>query len=285
MAFVVVLFRGEEVARQELREPIVIGRSPEVDISVRDILLSRRHCRIAPLDKKNWTVEDLGSKNGTRIGGELVQSHVLKDGTSIRIGGKTQVKFYAGSVKPAPAGTPKPKRRPADPFEALSGTVAGFEYKPDGPERDLSRLPTPVPKPADPRGYARDDVYTMLTEIASSSWDSIYATASEPAAVMVAGQKHRPSAGVAKTSTDLPPRRRNVVTDASLQVDHVDPVAEASTIDATPSIDNAPSVDKAPSADAAPTTPAASKRWYGSWGGLMRQVKHVVTARFLRRAL
>ena len=87
MAFVVVLFRGEEVARQELREPIVIGRSPDCDVSVRDILLSRRHCRISPVDKKNWAVEDLGSKNGTRVGDTVVTAAVeLRDGDSIRVG-------------------------------------------------------------------------------------------------------------------------------------------------------------------------------------------------------
>src|SRR5687768_2667546 len=73
MAFVVVLFRGEELTRRELTGPLVIGRAPECDVSVRDILLSRRHCQISPApDGPGWIIEDLGSKNGTRIGGEAV---------------------------------------------------------------------------------------------------------------------------------------------------------------------------------------------------------------------
>src|SRR5690349_12446235 len=105
MAFVVVLFRGEEVDRRELNGPITIGRAPECDISVRDILLSRRHCRILPAEPTGWAIEDLGSKNGTRIGGDVVQWQILKDDTSVRIG-KTQLKFYTASMKPGSA----PKR-------------------------------------------------------------------------------------------------------------------------------------------------------------------------------
>jgi hypothetical protein len=282
MAFVVVLFRGEEVTRRELSGPVVIGRSPECDISVRDILLSRRHCKLAPVSgAKTWAVEDLGSKNGTRIGGEAVQYTVLHDGASVRIG-KTQVKFYTGSLKPAPVGRKPspPKRRPADPFEALSGTVAAFEFVPEGPTRDLSRLPTPLPHPADPRGYANDGVYNMISEIASSSWDSIYATASEPAAVMVAGQKQRPLpvAGVKVAGADLPPRRRNVVTDASLQVDH-DGAAHVA-------VPSDPELAVPSTADAAPPAPARDANAIRSRiGAIVGGVKYVLTGRFLRRAV
>src|SRR3954462_3796226 len=100
MPFLVGTFRDEEVTRRELTGPLVIGRSPDCDIVVRDILLSRRHCRIG-LDESNgtWSVQDLGSKNGSWINGEEVQFSVLKDGTSVRIG-KTTVRFYSGTLKP-----------------------------------------------------------------------------------------------------------------------------------------------------------------------------------------
>src|SRR5688572_7322532 len=282
MAFVVVLFRGEEVTRRELNGPVVIGRAPECDISVRDILLSRRHCRISPAaNGKTWGVEDLGSKNGTRIGGETVQFAKLADGTSVRIG-KTQVKFYTGSLKPAPVGRKSnpPKRRPADPFEALSGTVSAFEYVPEAPPRDLSRLPTPLPHPADPKGYANDGVYNMIQEIASSSWDSIYATASGPAAVMVAGQKERslPVAGVKVAGADLPPRRRNVVTDASLQVEHAEHNGEAKPVESVPEL-----AVPSPSSDVRPAAPPKTNGHRSRLGTLLGGVKYVLTGKFLRR--
>ena len=34
-------FKGRELARKTLRVPLVVGRSPECDICVHDILLSR----------------------------------------------------------------------------------------------------------------------------------------------------------------------------------------------------------------------------------------------------
>jgi pSer/pThr/pTyr-binding forkhead associated (FHA) protein len=279
MAFVVVLFRGEEVTRRELSadHPLVIGRSPECDISVRDIILSRRHCRLVPAEK-GWAVEDLGSKNGTHIGPETVQYAALTDGTAVRIG-KTQVKFYAGSMQAAPAprkAASDRRKRPADPFEALSGTVAAFEFDSGLPKRDLSKLPTPLPKPADPASYSDEDVYTMITEIASSSWDSIYATASEPAAVMVAGQTKRrplpvPGAKVVG-SADMPPRRRKVVTDPSLQV-----VPDAGEAPALSTIDLA--IQSDPS-NAQPN----GHDWFKPVRSVWRGMKHVLTGRFLRRA-
>jgi pSer/pThr/pTyr-binding forkhead associated (FHA) protein len=157
MAFVVVFFRGEEMDRRELSGPMVIGRAPECDLSVRDILMSRRHCRIVPADKGGWAIEDLGSKNGTRINGEVVTFAVLNDGTAIRMG-NTQVKFYTGAMQAATViRKSKPgdaRRRPSDPFESLSGTVTDFQFVPQGTTRDTSKLPTPRPQPADPTSYA-----------------------------------------------------------------------------------------------------------------------------------
>lgn len=279
MAFVLVLFRGEEVARRALNGPTVFGRSPDCDVSVRDIILSRHHCKITPIDGGAWAIEDLGSKNGTHVAGEQVKYSVLRDGASIRIG-KTQVKFYTGNLSGAPA-KPKsrpPMRRPADPFEALSGTVSAFEFVPEE-TRDLSKLPTPRPQPADPDGYANDDVYTMLTEIASSSWDSIYATASEPAAVMVAGQKPRklPMAGVKVAGSDLPPRRRNIVPDASLQVD-AEPASKAAVQSVPELAVPSPTVAAAPGVDA-----KRKSRLLAPVGAVLRGVKHFLTGQFLRR--
>src|SRR5947209_6977680 len=47
MPYITVSASGEELDRRELTDaPIVIGRAPECQVSVHDILLSRRHCRI-----------------------------------------------------------------------------------------------------------------------------------------------------------------------------------------------------------------------------------------------
>ena len=120
----------------------------------------------------------------------------------------------------------------------------------------------------------------MISEIASSSWDSIYATASGPAAVMVAGQKDRtsPAAGVKLAGTaDLPPRRRNVVTDASLQVEHNGAAKAAESVPelAVPSPTS--------SADLTPPAPPKTNGHRGRFATMLSGMKHVLTGRFLRR--
>src|SRR5687767_3638766 len=128
MAFIVFSSRGEEIGRRPLDgEPVVIGRSPECDVAVRDILLSRRHCRLEP-QGRGWVLLDLGSKNGTAVGGRRVTRQPLSDGDVLEIG-KTRVSFHAGAFVPTPSGTPlaKRRRRPADPFEAMASTMTGVE--------------------------------------------------------------------------------------------------------------------------------------------------------------
>jgi pSer/pThr/pTyr-binding forkhead associated (FHA) protein len=188
MAYLVFSAKGHELGRRPLTESAVIGRSPECGMSVRDILLSRRHCQIERSGDA-WVLTDLASKNGTFVKGERVERHTLKDGQSFDIG-QTRVVFHAGDLAGTSADAGKPmsaSRRPSDPFEALSGTVSGFDYAKTRMDahrvirktaRPLSMFPKPQPTPADPQSYAQEDLYSMLTEIAASSWDSIYSSAS-----------------------------------------------------------------------------------------------------------
>jgi Inner membrane component of T3SS, cytoplasmic domain len=180
MAYLIISSGGEELARRELRETLVIGRAPDCDVSVHDILLSRKHCHFEP-EGKNWAIVDLASKNGTRIGSEKVDRKVLNDG-QIVAAGKTRITFRTGSLIPGPVQFKRPKAPIAvDPSEALAGTVSGFEYvEPKPTALNAPSLPKPKPRPADPVSFARDDIYSMLEEIASSSWDSIYEVNAQP---------------------------------------------------------------------------------------------------------
>src|SRR5690349_9235391 len=99
MAFIVYFYKDEEQGRLPLDGPIQIGRSAECDISVRDIMLSRHHCRIEPANG-GWVISDLGSKNGTSIGGSLIARQNLQDGDVIRMG-KTTLRFFEGEFVPA----------------------------------------------------------------------------------------------------------------------------------------------------------------------------------------
>ncbi|MDB5294931.1 MAG: transporter family er 24 [Phycisphaerales bacterium] len=181
MAYVVVRFKGREVGRWPLTGALSVGRSVECDVAVRDILLSRHHCQIVPY-RNGWIAHDLGSKNGTRVGEQPITRRGLADGDVLSLG-NTTVRFQVGRL---PASHKPPPKRPADPFEALSGTVADFDADAVIPAPSAEALaraaafPRPRPAPPDPAGYAADDLYGLMTEIASSSWDSIYAQASRP---------------------------------------------------------------------------------------------------------
>jgi predicted component of type VI protein secretion system len=140
--------KGEEIGRRRLDGPVTIGRSPDCDVSLHDHLLSRHHCRLAPSDE-GWVLSDLGSKNGTVVHGRTVTQHVLNDGESFTIG-RVKVRFRSAALAPGQettvaSGRP---RRPADPFDALSGTVAGYRYEPPAEEkhvRDVEKFPSPKP--------------------------------------------------------------------------------------------------------------------------------------------
>jgi predicted component of type VI protein secretion system len=143
--------KGEEIGRRRLDGPVTIGRAADCDVSLHDILLSRHHCRIEST-ADGWALTDLGSKNGTVVNNKVVSRHLLSDGEMFAIG-RVRVRFRAEALAPEqevsfPAGRPK---RPADPFDALAGTVAGFKYvaPADDHVRSLEQFPSPKPAPFD----------------------------------------------------------------------------------------------------------------------------------------
>src|SRR5262249_27764284 len=71
----------------------VIGRSPENAVALPDSSLSRQHARILR-DGLKFTIEDLGSTNGTFVDGERVNgTQPLEDGARIYLGARTVLHF------------------------------------------------------------------------------------------------------------------------------------------------------------------------------------------------
>ena len=67
------------------KEVMVVGRSPACDIVINDRQISRRHLIIRKTEA-GYTLEDLGSKNGTYVNGVAVQGTVgLQDGDVVQI--------------------------------------------------------------------------------------------------------------------------------------------------------------------------------------------------------
>ena len=64
----------------------VVGRDPEAEVSLDDSTISRRHARIVVNDA-GAVIEDLGSKNGTSVGGARLRDRAaLRDGDKIAFG-------------------------------------------------------------------------------------------------------------------------------------------------------------------------------------------------------
>jgi predicted component of type VI protein secretion system len=169
MPYLIITDKQQELDRHELKGPVVLGRSAECDVVVRDVLLSRRHLKIEPLGDR-WVVSDMGSKNGTFVEGQSVDRYLLNDADIVRAG-RTRIIFRSGPFQPPPPDVAQRKasRRPSDPIEALSGTMLGFELTDMEQNSRATGFPIPRPKPVEPAGYHRENVHGMVTQMATSS--------------------------------------------------------------------------------------------------------------------
>jgi pSer/pThr/pTyr-binding forkhead associated (FHA) protein len=82
---------GKELAVREL--PLTIGRGEEVDLTIGDRWISRRHCEIYDQDG-DLALRDLGSRHGTLLNGKSVLHAILKPGDKISLGLTTLVARY-----------------------------------------------------------------------------------------------------------------------------------------------------------------------------------------------
>ncbi len=81
------------------RPVILIGRHPECDVRIDAPEISRRHCCLA-VAYDRLVIRDLGSRNGVRVNGRIVEEVVLRAGDEIAI---AQFLYRLDSPDPAPA--------------------------------------------------------------------------------------------------------------------------------------------------------------------------------------
>src|SRR5262249_54420854 len=72
----------------------VVGRLDEVDISIQEDAVSRRHARLYR-DERGWTIEDLNSTNGSWVNDTRITRRELTDGDMLRFGSAI-LKFLSG---------------------------------------------------------------------------------------------------------------------------------------------------------------------------------------------
>jgi pSer/pThr/pTyr-binding forkhead associated (FHA) protein len=88
------------------RPVILIGRHPECDVRINAPEISRRHCCLA-LAYDRLVIRDLGSRNGVRVNGRLVEEVQLLIGDEVAI---AHFLYRLESAEPAPSGkSPRPK--------------------------------------------------------------------------------------------------------------------------------------------------------------------------------
>lgn len=138
------------------RLPVVIGRGDEAKLRIQQDSVSRRHCEF-DCDGDVVTVTDLGSTNGTLVGGKRIEPHVatpVLSGTEVRIGTAVLRVEYAVAAaasrdadttplldaaaeptqpEPVAESAPEPDTRAADPAETepAAAPAAGDPWFPD----------------------------------------------------------------------------------------------------------------------------------------------------------
>ncbi|HOX45190.1 MAG TPA: FHA domain-containing protein [Myxococcota bacterium] len=76
----------------------LLGREDGLELALPDPSVSLRHARVAPAGPAGWTVEDLASRNGTRLNGRRLepgQAVPLRPGDELELG-SFRVRLWAG---------------------------------------------------------------------------------------------------------------------------------------------------------------------------------------------
>jgi hypothetical protein len=142
------------------KDIITIGRDITNDITINDPEVSRHHLRFTR-GMGGFTIEDLGSTNGTFVNGQrLTGAKPLQNGDMIGLGETVTLNYEmvrgAVSARPdlmATAASPVP-RDPGQPAPAVPGVQQPYSpyAQPQGQPQGYS----PAPPPAAPVGYEYD---------------------------------------------------------------------------------------------------------------------------------
>jgi hypothetical protein len=83
---------GQSFQPEDGRVRTLIGRSPECDVFLDDVTVSRRHAELVN-ENDTFSIRDLGSLNGTYVNRKRIESATLQDGDEVQIG-KYRLTFF-----------------------------------------------------------------------------------------------------------------------------------------------------------------------------------------------
>ncbi len=96
--------RGEPYERRLDADTVVVGRGEGCDLVLADAFLSRRHARLQR-DGDGWAIEDLGSRNGTRVNGQALSGRrPLLAGDVVELSASSFEVLGEGTIAPSTAG-------------------------------------------------------------------------------------------------------------------------------------------------------------------------------------
>jgi serine/threonine-protein kinase len=78
-----------------VRSGYSMGRGTDNDFRFEHTDLSSRHCQLS-FDGQRWWILDLGSKNGVRVNGQLVQDQPLRSGDRVKLAGSVSFRVEYG---------------------------------------------------------------------------------------------------------------------------------------------------------------------------------------------
>ena len=93
------------------RPVLLVGRHPECDVRIDLPKISRRHCCVA-LAYDRVVIRDLGSRNGLRVNGRVIEESQLRNGDEVAIGPLLYRLEDPEAVVAPPAKAPARKKKP-----------------------------------------------------------------------------------------------------------------------------------------------------------------------------
>ena len=111
----------------------LIGRSPECDVFLDDVTVSRRHAELVR-DGRPFTIRDLGSLNGTYVNRQRIESVVLEDDDEVQIG-----KYRLTFLQPMSTVATRRERGGAEPRLRTIGSVCE-ELREQFPDISVSKI-------------------------------------------------------------------------------------------------------------------------------------------------
>lgn len=128
MAALLLLTGPQAGRRHEVTGEVIIGRSPSCTISLEDAKVSRRHVRLA-LEGGEAKVSDLGSRNGTIVNGEKLESEiVLLPGDRLQVGDSTILFEPTARASLADRSTGDVSGLPVEELLPAAGPLAGLYH-------------------------------------------------------------------------------------------------------------------------------------------------------------